>query len=276
MGKSIGKKQPMQSGPKCGYIVVMKHETLISSAANPTVKWLRGLALKKNREDEGLFIIEGQRDVEAAVAAGWHVHTVVSSQCNFDAIPAPRRVQVTPDIMSRIVNRDNAQDVIAVMEQHWAKPADAARGLWLVLEDIRDPGNLGTIIRTADAVSCAGIILVGQTCDPFAPEVVRATMGSLPRMPLLQFERSGFLQWRQSYQGHVIGTHLKGAVDYRQADYSRAEMLLLMGSETAGLSDELARVCDQRVKIAMSGQTESLNLAIASALMLYEARREKL
>lgn len=266
----------MQLAAEYGYIVVMKHEPLISSAANPTVKWLRGLALKKNREDEGLFIIEGQRDVQAAVAAGWRVHTMVTAGGAATAIDAPRHVHVTAELMSRIVNRDNAQNVIAVMHQHWADPQDAGRGFWLALEDIRDPGNLGTIIRTADAVSCAGIALIGQTCDPFAPDVVRATMGSLPRVPLVRFDHTAFTAWRTAYKGKLIGTHLDGAVDYRRVDYTASDMMIVMGSETAGLSDRLAAMCDQRVKIPMSGGTESLNLAIASALMLYEARREKL
>lgn len=266
----------MQLPPKYGYIVVMKHEPLISSAANPTVKWLRGLALKKNREEEGLFIIEGQRDVEAAVAAGWQVHTLVVVGDTATTIKADKSLHVTADIMSRIVNRDNAQPVIAVMRQQWAEPAAISQGLWLGLEDIRDPGNLGTIIRTADAVSCAGIILIGQTCDPFAADVVRATMGSLPRMPLVRMHQAVFVKWRAGYKGVMIGTHLWGAIDYRTVDYKVPDMVMLMGSETAGLSDTLAELCDQRVKIPMSGETESLNLAIASAVMLYEARREKL
>lgn len=254
----------------------MKHEPLISSAANPAVKWLRGLALKKNREEDGVFIIEGQRDISEAVKAGWQVHTLVSAGGPVTGVAAERCVQVTPELMSRIVNRDNAQAVMAVMHQRWGRQEDVAQGIWLGLEDIRDPGNLGTIIRTADAVSCAGVVLIGQTCDPFAPEVVRATMGSLPRIPLVRCERAAFARWRAGYAGRVLGTHLKGAIDYRHADYTAPDMLLLMGSETAGLSDALAELCDQRVRIPMSGQTESLNLAVASALMLYEARRGKL
>lgn len=276
MAQSIGKKQPMQLVLKYGYIVVMKHEPLISSAANPVVKWLRGLAQKKNREEEGLFIIEGLRDIEAAVAAGWSVHTLISAADRVPQINVDKVLRVTPDLMSRIVNRDNAQSVIAVMQQRWAEPSAAAQGFWLGLEDIRDPGNLGTIIRTADAVSCAGIALIGQTCDPFAPEVVRATMGSLPRIPLVHFDLAAFSKWRSAYKGMLFGTYLEGAVDYRSADYTTSDLMVVMGSESAGLSDTLANMCDQRIRIPMSGETESLNLAIASALMLYEVRRNKL
>ncbi len=276
-GKSIVKKQTMQFTRFYGYIVVMKHTPQITSSANPAVKWLRGLALKKNREEEGLFIIEGLRDVEAALSAGWQVHTIVAcDMAGVAGIEAEHALCVTPDLMSRIVNRDNAQPVLAVMYQRWSDEDALSHGFWLGLEDIRDPGNLGTIIRTADAVSVAGIVLIGQTCDPFSPEVVRATMGSLPRVALVRMDRAGFSRWRAGYQGRVLGTHLQGAVDFRTADYAPADLLVLMGSETAGLSDDLAARCDQRVKIPMSGQTESLNLGIASALMLYEARRQKL
>lgn len=252
----------------------MKPDAPITSTANPTVKWLKSLALKKHRDEEGLFVIEGLRDAAAAAGAGWDLHMLVATaDVRNTGLSAERHLTVTPDLMSRIVNRDNAQPVLGVFRQRWAAPEALGRGLWLGLEDIRDPGNLGTILRTADAVSAAGIVLIGQTCDPFSPEAVKAAMGSLPRMPLLRLTREAFASWRQGAAGtQVVGTHLKGAVDYRAVPY-RADMVILMGSETAGLSDALADICDQRVKIPMSGPTESLNLGIASALMLYEARR---
>lgn len=252
----------------------MKPDAPITSTANPTVKWLKSLALKKHRDEEGLFTIEGLRDATAAAAAGWDLHMLVTTPDIRNTGLAPERsLSVTPELMSRIVNRDNAQAVLGVFRQRWASPDSLGRGLWLGLEDIRDPGNLGTILRTADAVSAAGIVLIGQTCDPFSPEAVKAAMGSLPRIPLLRMTRESFATWRQGAVGtKVIGTHLKGAVDYRAVEYG-PDMVVLMGSETAGLSDALAALCDHRVKIPMSGPTESLNLGIASALMLYEARR---
>ena len=139
----------------------MKQDSVISSTANPTVKWLRGLGLRKNRDDEGLFVIEGLRDVAEAHKSGFELHTLVTARDGEYDLTAPRHLRVTPDIMSRIVNRDNAQPVMAVLHQRWAQADVCGRGLWLVLEDIRDPGNLGTIIRTADAVSAAGVLLVG-------------------------------------------------------------------------------------------------------------------
>jgi TrmH family RNA methyltransferase len=253
----------------------MKQESVITSSANPTVKWLRSLALRKNREEEGLFIIEGARDAAAAEAAGFTLHTLVETQGNA-SYKSPhgghRHILVTAEIMSRIANRDNAQPVMGIFHQRWSAPADCAEGFWLGLEDIRDPGNLGTIIRTCDAVSAKGVILIGNTCDPFAPETVRATMGSLPRVALVRMTREAFMDWRAAYDGQVLCTHLAGAEDYRHIQY-KPNSLVIMGSESAGLSDEIAALCDARVKIPMSGETESLNLSVAAALMLYEARR---
>lgn len=265
----------MQFARVYGYIVLMKQDAIITSAANPTVKWLRSLSLRKNREEEGVFIIEGERDVTAAMAAGFVLHTLITIPAAAPDMTAPHRVVVSPDIMSRIVNRDNAQAVMAVFQQRWAAGEACHQGLWLGLEDIRDPGNLGTIIRTADAVSAAGIVLIGQTCDPFSPETVKATVGSLAHIPLVRMTREEFIAWRPSYKGQLACTHLAGAVDFRAVEY-HDNCLVIMGSETAGISDTLADVCDLRVKIPMTGGAESLNLGIASALMLYEARRQRL
>lgn len=253
----------------------MKQDSVITSSANPTVKWLRGLSLRKNREEEGVFIIEGARDAAAAVAAGFDLHTLVMIEGTESPLKAARTIIVSPDIMSRIANRDNAQPLLAVLHQHWAQPAQCGQGLWLALEDIRDPGNLGTIIRTADAVSVDGIVLIGQTCDPFSPETVKATVGSLAHVPLLRMTREEFVAWRKGYKGQVLCTHLEGADDYRAVEY-KENAVVIMGSETAGVTEALAAVCDARVKIPMSGKAESLNVGIATAVILYEIHRSKL
>lgn len=265
----------MQFACGYGYIRVMKQpDVVITSAANSAVKWLKSLAVKKYRDAEALFVIEGARDVAAALDAGWRLHTLVFTPSANELPEAQNRLAVSADLMSRITGRDNAQPVMGVFHQQWA--ATVGTGLWLGLENIRDPGNLGTILRTCDAVSAAGVLLIGQTCDPFSPETVKAAMGSLPRVPLARMTAGEFPAFRATYKGQVLGTHLKGAVDYRTPDYTGEDMLLIMGSETAGLSDAVAELCDLRLRIPMSGPTESLNLGIASALMLYEARRNRL
>lgn len=245
-------------------------DTIISSAANPVIKWLRSLALKKHREEEGVFIIEGARDVQAALGLGWQLHTLV---CRADAKPlAGRKTIITPDLMQRVTGRDNAPDTLGVFHQRFCDTQEMHKGLWLGLEEIRDPGNLGTILRTAHAAAASGVVLIGSCCDPFSPEAVAASMGSLPAMNICRLTQDEFIVWRKAYKGHVLGTHLQGAVDYRSAKYA-PDCLIVMGSEHRGLSDQIAAACEQKVIIPMPGGTESLNVAIASALMLFEARR---
>ena len=145
----------------------------------------------------------------------------------------------------------------------------------MALEGIRDPGNLGTIIRTVDAVGAGGVVLVGNCCDPYSREAVRATMGSIFNVPLVRMSQERFLAWVAGWPGDIVGTHLSGREDFRAAPY-RAPTLLVMGSEGPGLSPALAAACTRLVKIPMAGRLDSLNLAVATALMLYEIRKDRL
>ena len=147
---------------------------------------------------------------------------------------------------------------------------------WVALDRVRDPGNLGTIIRTADAAGASGVILIGETTDPFALETVRATMGSVFSLPVARATAAEFLKWQKTAGANVVATHLKGAIDYRTADYKSKPVVLLMGNEQAGLPDELADAAAVKVRIPQQGKADSLNLAVATAVMLFEARRHLL
>jgi TrmH family RNA methyltransferase len=144
--------------------------------------------------------------------------------------------------------------------------------VWIALESVRDPGNLGTIVRTADAAGAAGVILVGDTVDPFSVEAVRATMGSVFAVPLARANRGEFQKLALAWPGTIVGTHLSATTDYRKTDY-RTPVLLVMGGEQAGLSAETAALAKTLVKIPMAGKADSLNLAVATAIMLFEIRR---
>jgi TrmH family RNA methyltransferase len=147
---------------------------------------------------------------------------------------------------------------------------------WVALDRVRDPGNLGTIIRTADAAGASGVILIGETTDPFALETVRATMGSIFALPVVRTSAADFLKWQRHAGSTVVATHLKGAIDYRKPDFSSKPVVLLMGNEQAGLPDDLAEAADVRVRIPQQGRADSLNLAVATGIMLFEARRHLL
>ena len=168
--------------------------------------------------------------------------------------------------------------MIGVFEQRLEKLSQvtiAPNGLWVGLDRVRDPGNLGTIIRTADAVGAEGVMLIGETTDPFGLEATRATMGSIFNVRLAAGSAAEFLAWRKSFKGRITGTYLSGTHDYRDIDYGGPN-LLLMGNEQQGLPDDLANACDSLVKIPMRGQADSLNLAVATGVMLFEMARKQL
>lgn len=262
----------------------------ITSLANPIIKSLRALALKKVREREGLFVAEGLKLVVEALDLGWKIHTFVFSKSGLGnpqlekaaarTVAAGSLVVKTSDkIMAAITHRDNPQTVIGVFEQRWHQVETIAfdtNALFIGLDRVRDPGNLGTIIRTADAVGAAGIVLIGETTAPFSPEAVRAAMGSIFSVPLYRMSEQQFLEWRRRFPGLVVGTHLKGAVDYRTIDYAKGPVLLLMGNEQQGLPESLSGCCDRLARIPQAGRADSLNLAVATGVMLYEIRRKSL
>lgn len=262
----------------------------VTSLSNPIVKDIKALALKKFRDRERSFMAEGLKLVLDAMDNGWTIRTLVYAKAgrgNAAVEKAAARtvasgglvLEVSEKVLSSITRRDNPQMVVGVFDQRYHRLDDvtSARGdVWVALDRVRDPGNLGTIIRTVDAVGAKGVILLGDCTDPFSLETVRATMGSLFSVPLVRTDEERFLKWRENYPGMMAGTHLKGSVDYRSIDYSDKPMLLLMGNEQKGLPDSLAERCDRLVRIPQAGRADSLNLAVATGVMLYEIRRDAL
>ena len=264
----------------------------ITSLQNDTVKLIRSLEMRKARRETGLFVAEGTSLLLTARDNGWSPRMLVSGPDGSEG-PAAKalaewahaaradHLDVSAAVLEKLAAKDNPQSVMGVFEQRWAElpspkasaeHASALAPLWIVLEEIRDPGNLGTILRTADAAGASGIVLVGNTCDPFSREAVRASMGSIFAVPVARCDRTAFLALAGTWRGDVVGTHLAGKLDYRSADY-REPVLLVMGNEGAGLSDEATAACGKLVRIPMAGQLDSLNLAVATALMLFELRR---
>jgi RNA methyltransferase, TrmH family len=261
----------------------------ITSLANPLVKEIRALALPKNRKASGLFVAEGLKLVGDAVDAGWTIRTIVHAAgvANEGLVArlaataharGGRVASVSEAVLAKITRRDNPQTVIGVFEQRLAavgRIRPRAEAVWVGLETIRDPGNLGTIIRTVDVVGGDGVILIGDTVDPFSVEAVRATMGSIFHVPITRASRPDFAELCSGWPGIVVGTHLAASEDYRAVSY-RLPVLLLMGNEQSGLTPELASRCGKLVKIPIAGKADSLNLAVATGVMLYEILRGRL
>jgi RNA methyltransferase, TrmH family len=262
----------------------------VTSLANPIVKDIKALALKKHRDETGTFLAEGLKLVIDALDQGWTLRILVAAKAalakDIAAQTAARAVaagalvlEANEKVIGAITRRDNPQGVVGVFEQRWQDLKDLKPGgadVYVALDRVRDPGNLGTIIRTADAVGAKGVILVGECTDPFSMETVRATMGSVFAMPLYRADEAEFLAFRKRFTGLVAGTHLKGSVDHRTVDYKGKSVLLLMGNEQAGLPHSLAEACDVLIRIPQEGRADSLNLAVATAVALYEARRHAL
>ncbi len=251
---------------------------VITSLTNETVKSVRALHLRKAREESGLFLAEGLKIVAEAVDLGFAPRILLhSAEASSHPIlqrvagAAAETIEVSPAVLAKISRRDNPQMVLGVFEQRFTPLADlkpASARCWVGLQAVRDPGNLGTIIRTADAAGCGAVILIGDCCDPYSVEAVRATMGSIFAVPIARAGVEEFLVWRAGWPGTVAGAALTATVDFRAADY-RDPTLVLMGNEQAGLPPELIAACDVTVKIPMRGRADSLNLAVATGVMIY-------
>tara|TARA_R110002020_G_scaffold442652_2_gene653799 strand:- start:47 stop:904 length:858 start_codon:yes stop_codon:yes gene_type:complete len=259
----------------------------ITSLSNPVIKDIRALSMKKHRDETGTFLAEGLKLVIDAIELGWSIRTLIYAKAQrgkpqvekIAALTVARGglvLEVTDKVLTAITRRDNPQAVIAVFEQR-VTALDQVRlkpdQTWVALDRVRDPGNLGTIIRTADAAGAAGVILIGDTVDPFSTETVRATMGSIFAVPLVRASEAAFLAWSKKASPLLVGSHLKGSVDYRTIGYQGRPVVLLMGNEQAGLPDTLAGACEKLARIPQAGRADSLNLAIATGVMLFEARR---
>jgi RNA methyltransferase, TrmH family len=257
----------------------------VTSLANPLVKEIRALHQKKARDETALFIAEGQKLVRDAMEKGWPIETLAyaAAQIGDAAVGtlAARTkaeggtvLEVSAAVLEKITRRDNPQSVVGIFRQRFAPETAIGRdGIWVALDRVRDPGNLGTIIRTADAAGISGVALIGASCDPFGPEAVRATMGSIFHVPLARTDEDGLIAQARRHGVWIVGAHLgASAGDYREAEY-RPPLILLMGNEQQGLSAKLAAACDALVRIPMRDGADSLNLAVSSGLMIYEALR---
>ncbi|WP_312222176.1 TrmH family RNA methyltransferase [Rhizobium rhizoryzae] len=259
----------------------------VTSLTNPIVKDIKGLTSKKEREESGTFLAEGLKLIIDAVELGWEIRTLVYAKAA-KGKPLVEQVaartvargglvlEVSEKVLSSITRRDNPQMVVGVFEQQWKNLGHLSleKGqTFVALDRVRDPGNLGTIIRTADAAGASGVILVGDCTDPFSLETVRATMGSVFAMPVYRASADEFVGWAKQSGGQIVATHLAGSVDYRTIDYAKKPTILLMGNEQSGLPEQLAKAADRLARIPQAGRADSLNLAVATAVMLYEARR---
>jgi RNA methyltransferase, TrmH family len=262
---------------------------MITSAANPLVKRIRLLTSqgRKHRREQNAFVVEGLQPVWRAVTSGWPIEVLVAdADLRSDSAAAAmlaeqeakgiRVARLSPDLFLRLTSRDGSPGLIAIVRSRTTKLTGLSiteGSVFVALHHAGNPGNLGTIIRTADATGTQAVILIGDSTDPYAPQAVKASMGSLFAVEVVQVsDQEEFLTWAKTSGITVIATSGTARTDHWHAAY-HPPLALLFGSEGDGLPKDLLDRADQQIRIPMTGTAESLNLAAAAAVMLYEVRR---
>lgn len=257
---------------------------MITSTSNARVKRLISLAQKaKLRHSEGVFIVEGiKMFLEAPIEQIKEVYISESlmDKNNLEKLKHVRYEIVSDEVFKKISDTQTPQGVLCVMKMPAYERQDMFKNkkkapLFMVLEDIQDPGNLGTILRAGEGAGIDGVIMTKNTVDIFNPKVIRSTMGSIYRVPfLITQDISQTIKELKAGGITVYAAHLDESVDYDTCDYTGAAAFLI-GNEGNGLKRETADLADRYVKIPMKGQVESLNAAMASAILMYEAARQR-
>jgi len=258
-------------------------QSLICHANDPRFQHLRSLQTPRGRSHTGLYLIEGIRHVTRASEERAPIQSLFLSPgvlSNPFGQKLARRLRrsgipsehLTPQLYSDLTLAAEPQGLGAVLRQQWipirnVRPSNGS--LWLAVESIDSPGNLGTIIRTAEATGVAGIIIIGANADPYDPTAIRASMGSLFSRKLLRCSVPEFVDWARVFNVALVGSSPAGLLDYRSFR-CRWPAALLIGSEKHGLSDQLAESCDFMIRIPMLGRGDSINAAVAAGVLLYE------
>jgi RNA methyltransferase, TrmH family len=256
----------------------------ITSFSNDTVKRLRSLRDKKARRLEGLFLAEGLRIMAEARDSGVLPKIVACQEGELHPLAATivaeaeaaggEAISVPGEILAKMSGKDNPPLLLGAYDQPRLGLADldrASSDLWFVAEKLRDPGNIGTLLRTGDAVGAGGLILVDDSADPFSVEAVRASMGAIFTQKVVQVPWTSFLSWLRAGPGQLVGTSLQTEHDYLEPRYDKP-CFLLIGNEQAGLPEPYEAECDLLVKIPMLGRADSLNAAVAAAVMAFQVR----
>ncbi len=266
-------------------MVVSGKQYEISSLTNDKVKLINSLYHRKFRRDFNLFVAEGVRICKEALENNWEIKYLLFNRENKDNLAindlvketislGSDTISVSSQILSKLSHKDNPQNVLGVFIQKWHRLPNSVDNKRIVaLENVRDPGNLGTILRTMDGMGASDCILIDECTDPFSYEAVRASMGAIFNINIIASNLETLLNWKKDKNISLIGTSLKKASNYTKANW-KLPFILAMGNEQNGLSNKLMNNCDQLIKIPMLGKSDSLNLAVSTGIVLYESIRK--
>ena len=259
---------------------------VITSLSNPLVKQARSLHQKKARLESGWFLVEGIHHVGEAVEAGWEMESVLYAPDLLTSTFARELVarlgskpqRVSASVMESLADKDNPQGILAIVRQrqtridklkHSAAPGAQTIRCAAALVSPQDPGNVGTILRTLDAVGADALFLLDGGVDLYHPTVVRSSMGTIFWVPVIQTSFDEFVTWTRNGSYQLIGTSAHGDVDY-QTLVPQFPWILVLGNEQKGLSTAQTNACDVAVSLPMKGRVSSLNLAVAAGVLLYQ------
>lgn len=251
---------------------------LITSLSNPLIKQARALHQKKARAESGLFLVEGIHHVGEAISAGWEVDSVLYAPQlltsefakNLISRLAAKTQPVSAQVMESLADKENPQGIIAIVHQRrLSVDSLQSPSLCVALVAPQDPGNVGTILRTMDAVGAEALFLLDRGVELYHPTVVRSSMGTLFWKPIVQTSFQEFVDWARGRKYQLIGTSAHGDVEY-QTFVPDWPWILVLGNEQKGLSLEQSNACDVTVSLAMRGRVSSLNLAVAAGVLLYQ------
>lgn len=261
---------------------------MITSLQNKAVKEVAALLEKKKERDRrGLFVVEGvklfgeapaERIAQVYLAQSARAQLMAQYGEKLKALPCE---VVSDEVFAKMSDTVTPQGILCLVKQYtynieeMLSKSEKKRLLFIVLEDIQDPGNLGTIFRTAEAAGADGVLMSGKTADLYNPKTIRSTMGSIYRVPFLYVVAlAPVMETLKEHGVRIFAAHLSGEADYDACDYGKGTAFLI-GNEGRGLKEETAALADERIRLPMEGQVESLNAAVASSVLLYEAYRQR-
>ncbi len=248
----------------------------VSSSGNPLIKHITSLKQKKYRYEFNQYIIEGAKSIREATKYGVKLDYILIAREQLELMHEFKEypgdvVLVENNIFKKLSEEKNPQGIMAVARFYSHSLDDIAENgkAFLVLDRIQDPGNMGTLIRSADAFGVDGILLSSGCCDVYSPKVVRATMGSIFHIPFVYEDMDSIMNAMSKNDVFVIGTSPHAAEVIKDADI-RLPAAVVLGNESVGMDDNILLKCDGKVKIDMKGRAESLNVAVAGSIIMYE------
>lgn len=253
-------------------------KTIITSLSNPLIKQARALHQKKARAESGLFLVEGIHHVGEAITAGWELESVIyapelltSDFARKLIARLPAKAQpVSAQVMESLADKENPQGILAVVQKRQAQLSSVTQlDTAVALVSPQDPGNVGTILRTMDAIGADALFLLDGGVELYHPTVVRSSMGTIFWKPIVQTSFEEFVGWARERHCQLIGTSAHGDVEY-QTFVPDFPWVLVLGNEQKGLSSEQTKACDVTVSLPMKGRVSSLNLAVAAGVLLYQ------